>query len=103
VLLENPVEVEGVPAASSKSARLGQIVLSDSVSSGTLGVSYSMHALPSVHSKATRPSSRTTVAPSLLSSSPSRARSGSYNLTATTDAATTSEGAEVLHQLARGD
>jgi hypothetical protein len=66
-------------------------------------VSHPVHALPRPHSKATNPSSHMAMVLSLLSSSLSRARSYSCNLTAGANVATASEGEEVLHQSTSGD
>jgi hypothetical protein len=42
-LLQNPIEVKGVPTTGYKSTDLGQIALPDSLSPGALGVVFCMH------------------------------------------------------------
>jgi hypothetical protein len=60
--------------------------------------SLSAHALPIVHSKATKPFSRVIRVPSLVSSSLSRTTSWSCNSMAITNTVTASEGEGALHQ-----
>jgi hypothetical protein len=92
MLLQNLVEVEGTPITGRKSVYPSLIVLPDSLDSVALA-SRSTHALPRAHSEASRPSSRATMTPSLLSSPLSRARSCSHSSTTTA-----CEGDGALHQ-----
>jgi hypothetical protein len=66
-------------------------------------VTRSMRTLPRVWWKAANPSSHEAMAPSMLSSSLSRARSCYYNSTACADVATLFKGEDVLHQSTIGD
>jgi hypothetical protein len=72
-------------------------------STWTCMASHSVCTLPRARSKSANPSSYAVMAPSLLSSSLSRARRCFCNSMATADAATASKGGEVLHQSTSGD
>jgi hypothetical protein len=95
--LQCPVEVDELFRPGTRGAHPSKEVLLDSVGLGMTRITFPVH-LP----KGTLKSHQSTpphavLAPSLLSSSLSQARSCSRNSTAITDAATVLKGEEVLH------
>jgi hypothetical protein len=96
MLLQHPVEVNRMVGDARKGAHPSQVILSDRLGLVRL-TSRSMHALPRACSEATRPFFHVMMAPSLLSSSLSRARSCFCSSSSTADVAAAPREGEDLH------
>jgi hypothetical protein len=102
VFLQYSAEVNGMLGVGCKSTRPGEVVLPGSLDYAR-SVLHSIHALPRARSEATKLSSHTTMAPSLLSSSLSRARTCSYSSSIDIDITIAPKGGEYLHRPANND